>query len=260
MKIAIATIAYNTPRESIFRLWETAFQDEGKHHIVGHLFLHSHHDETKRACYEAKDSFKLCLYDYGVNRGVATSWNDAQINGFETGADVVIICNDDIYFSEGDIDKLATKAIQNPDRYMVSCAGYHIVLDTWRPSHGYSCFALNKIALTKIGCFDQNFHPAYGEDLDHHRRATMLGLVEENCSDTMVYHAGSATIRRDEQLSLANIASQMKNHEYFRLKWGSNDHKGGYAYPFNNPEFDLYIAPKNRHRPYGPYDRKDVLR
>jgi hypothetical protein len=141
---------------------------------------------------------------------------------------------------------------------MVSVAGYHDKLEEYRVSHGYSCYAINPIALEKIGCFDENFAPAYGEDLDHHRRATLLGLVETNCPDTNVIHGGSMTISRDEILSLENMSTQRRNGEYFRLKWDSESIEDGYKRPFNNPAFGLKIEIEDRSAPYPGYNRKDI--
>lgn len=259
MKVYVVTVAYNSGF-GLYRLIDTAMADSTKHEIVCCVITHSDHPETIEVAYMATRDFGIELHDIRKNRGIARSWNDGMIQGFEWGADTVIICNDDIAFSPGDIDKMARKAKANPKNYIISCAGYHEGLNEMRKTHGYSCFALNPISMEMVGCFDENFWPAYLEDLDHHRRATLLGLVEENCADTMVWHQGSATIANDPILSLDNMVTQNKNIRYMQDKWSSQTHEGGYRYPFNSKFYSLRIAPEDRHHPYGPWDRKDIPR
>src|SRR5205085_1350846 len=84
--------------------------------------------------------------------------------------------------ARGDLDGVAAKAMRCRERYIVSCAGPHQRLGRFLPSHGYSFFAVNPIAIETIGCFDENFFPAYCEDQDYARRAALAGLSEENCA------------------------------------------------------------------------------
>lgn len=163
MKVSIITVAYNMPHYTK-ELFETAMQDADKQEIDFYLFLHSMHEETVEMCNWLYSNYPCHYYDYGTNRGLSLSWNDGMLEAFEKGADLVLIANDDINFSAGDIDKIAKKAYNNRDKYMVSVAGFHAGDGKRNPSHGYSCFALNPIALEKIGCFDENIFPIYFED------------------------------------------------------------------------------------------------
>ncbi len=261
MKVNIVTTAYNSI-EYLRKLIHTSQLDADKHDILLSIFLHSREARTIEVIQQAiNDQYPILFFAFGENRGLARSWNDGLLHGYyNLGADVVIIANDDIYFSPRDVDKIAQKAVQCRGNYMVSVAGYHDYLEEHRVSHGYSCFAMNPIALEKIGCFDENLFPAYMEDIDNHRRATLAGLVEENCADTNVIHEGSCAIRHDAILSLANMKTQMANQTYFRIKWDSDSHLGGYPVPFNNPKFDLRIDPETRHAPYPGYNRNDISR
>lgn len=257
MKATIVVPAHSCG-ENIVDLYHTAMLSSDEVDIDFIIFLHSNHRETIESCEMLSEKYDNIDYrPYGFNRGLSVSWNDGMLDGFERGADTVIVSNDDIKFSTGDVAIITRKAIACRDNYMVSCAGFHVECNEWRPSQGYSCFALNPIALEKIGCFDQNLFPAYLEDIDHHRRATMLGLVEENCPDTNVTHLGSMTIKADFTLSWFNKHTQTLNFEYFRRKWDVINHEGGFAYPFNDDQFGLKIEPKNRAVPYPGYDRTD---
>jgi hypothetical protein len=99
------------------------------------------------------------LHAHGRNRGLSRTWNDGLLAGYADGADVVIITNDYVRFGPGDLDRLAQAAADQRDRYIVSCAGPHGRYGQRMPSHGFSCFAINPIALGVIGCFDENIFP-----------------------------------------------------------------------------------------------------
>jgi GT2 family glycosyltransferase len=179
-----------------------------------------------------------------------------MLQGYRDGADVVVITNDDVVFAPSDLDALASAAASDRERYIVSCAGPHGRYGCRLPSHGYACFAINPVALDRLGCFDQNFFPAYCEDQDYSRRAALAGLHEGNCANTNVFHAGSTAIFSDQDLRIRNSRTQALNMSYYRRKWGGNGDNERYRYPFNDPAFDYRIPPDRRERPYGPgYDR-----
>lgn len=257
MKVNIINIAYGLP-EANKKLFETAMLDSDKHDISFQLFLHSKKPETVEMCEFLAKEYPCVYYPYGKNRGLALSWNDGLLAGYgELEADIVLIVNDDVYFSQGDIDKMVTKAVNCPQNYMVSVAGFNAAHGKDIPSMGYSVFAMNMISLEKIGMFDENIFPVYGEDQDHHRRAHLLGLVEANCNDTHVFHAGSMSIKKDPILARQNMVTQSRNRQYLLAKWASETLEGGYKTPFNEKKFNCYISPEVRHAPYPGFNRVD---
>jgi GT2 family glycosyltransferase len=222
------------------------------------LHLHSADRATAAACAELGHRDEVILHAHGTNRGLSRTWNDGLLTAYAEAADVVIVANDDLRFGPGDLDQLAEAAADQRDRYIVSCAGPHGRYGRRMPSHGFSCFAINPIALEVIGCFDENFFPAYCEDQDYSRRAQLAGLHEANCPDTEVFHAGSTAIFSDEAVRVRNAYSHALNMQYYRRKWGGHGDDEQYAHPFANPGLGLRIAPERRHMPYGPpYDRMD---
>jgi GT2 family glycosyltransferase len=254
MKIALVVAAYNSPK--IVELFASA--TGGSHELEFRVFLHSKHPKVLEATGRIASSAGVICYPYHVNRGLSKSWNDGILASYDDGADVVLVANDDVMFSSGDALKIAEKALRHRNRYLVTAAGFHDYFARRVASHGYSCFAINPIALETIGCFDENFFPGYCEDQDYAYRARIAGLSEENCPDTMVHHAGSQTIRIDPELHRQNRLTQSRNLEYYRRKWGGHGDQEQYFHPFNNPDLRPYIAPADRHSPYGPlYDRAD---
>jgi GT2 family glycosyltransferase len=255
LNVGLVTIAFNSG-DAAGRMLERA--RSSAHSVRLHLFLHSSHGHTQAECERLAGSDDVVYYPYGLNRGVSTSWNEGILAAYAEGADVVIVVNDDIEFSEGDIDRLARTARDHAECYIVSCAGYHGRLQARLPSHGYSCFAINPVALEALGCFDENFFPAYCEDQDYAYRARLAGLHEENCPGTAVLHHGSSTIYADAELYRQNALTQRRNIAYYGRKWGGPAGAETFTRPFDRPEFGPRIAPDRRHAPYGrAFDRTD---
>ena len=255
LRIGVVVIAYNQPAWTE-RLVTSAF--DAASDVRVHLFLHSSDHATRAICEQLAERPEVRYYPHGENRGVSRSWNDGMLDAYADGADVVIVANDDVLPAAGDLDRVAGKAVRCRDRYIVSCAGPHERLGRSLPSHGYSFFAVNPIAVETIGCFDENFFPAYCEDQDYARRAALAGLSEENCPDTAVVHGGSSAIYADAALALQNRTTQLRNIAYYMRKWGGDAGREHFDSPFGNPAFGLRIDPEDRAQPYGPgYDRTD---
>lgn len=261
MKVGIATIPYNQP-DLLRKLVDTAMEWTD-HWIEFHLFRHSRIKDVVLTCDEIVRSYPdhVLYYPYGFNRGVATSWNDALTMMQMSDCDVMILCNDDIYFTEGDIDKIVAAAMEQRQAYAIFCAGYNAYHKTNINCHGMSCFAMQPIAIETIGYYDENFFPAYNEDVDYARRAARSGLVPFIVSDTNIWHRGSAAITDSKELGQQNYITHGLNNEYWKNKWGcpvSEDPTTGYKYPFNNPKFHPYfIGEDQRRAPYPPFNRTD---
>jgi GT2 family glycosyltransferase len=255
MKITVVVICYSSIAcvQSLRAVREDTCQE-----LECELFLHSRQPAVEQGCAEFASYSEVHYRDYGVNRGVSTSWNEGILAAQERGADVIIVVNDDIAFAPRDIEKLAARAVAHRGSYIISCGGTHLGYGRRIPSMGYSCFAINPVALEKVGCFDENIFPAYCEDQDYAYRAQLAGLHEENCADTDLTHMGSASIRSSPLLMAQNALTQARNMNYYRQKWGGIAGEESFRVPFNNPRLSIRIAPENRERPYGPaYDRWD---
>jgi len=256
MRIGIVTIAYNLPH-LLQKLFDTAISDE--HEIIYYLFGHTKDKEMIDLCFQLEHRFspRLTYFDFQKNRGASTSWNDGIISAQFDRCDVTMIVNSDIWFSEGDIDKLADYTVGHRNNYMISCAGWHDGFDKAFPSQGHSCFTLNPIALERVGFFDVNFFPAYMEDCDYSRRAFLAGMHEENCADTMVHHYGSACVQNDSVLAEQNTLTHQRNHGYYKEKWGGKNGEEIFVMPFNDSHYNHYIPEGVRHNPYPEYARTD---
>lgn len=139
----------------------------------------------------------------GHNLGVSASWN----LGMKVTPQAAwwLIVGSDVTFGPGDLAKL--------DELVVPDSDAHYFLD------GMSCFAITAVTLSAVGYFDENFHPAYDEDLDWHRRALLVGSERVNPPFTGT-HVGSATIRSDPLLRAQNGPTHGANDAYYARKWG----------------------------------------
>lgn len=154
------------------------------------------------------------------NLGVAASWN--LIMKLTPTAPWWFISNSDIKFAPGELARVS--------REMDGFSGVAKLV-------GLSAFALGREAITKAGWFDENFVPAYCEDVDWDRRCLLAGVEVKDLEEgSKTFHAGSAVIGSNKHYQSENNRTYPENVGYYRLKWG-----GGlfgtvetYSTPFNN--------------------------
>lgn len=166
------------------------------------------------------------LVSPGTNIGVAASWNRILES---TQDDLgVVISNDDIELGEKTFEELSAALETHP----------------FVEGDGWALFGQTSGLTDAVGYYDENFWPAYYEDVDIEERLRRLGVAPFNPLSTPVKHHGWATTR-----SLGDAAwlaeGRARNHAYFLRKWGGesrahrwNGHPGIFQYeePFNgNP-------------------------
>lgn len=255
MKIAIILTLYALTEEP-----RLLFERANAENVTWHLFQNSGNEAVSEMCYQLamQHGYKRVPHYYNPsNPGLAHAWNTGLGLAYDSGADVVMIANDDAIPEPGIVQKIAYTAFNNPDAYLVMCRmldkpSGHIV------NSQFGLCAINPIALETIGYFDQNFFPVYWEDIDYYRRASLAGLETHLIEDIGVTHLGSSTIKAVRALARQNAETYRRNHEYYGRKWGSvviGNEK--YATPFNDPALGLKIEAGDRHAPYPGYDRTD---
>jgi len=271
MKIGIGIIAYNVAKELDGLLQSIA--GSATKDLQIYVYLHQHSTKEKEPevtaiCEEWENiAFRYFSVDYtyhGVNRGLSASWNDALYEGYEVDkCDVVLLVNDDISFLRGALDRFAKFAVSRRDAYMVTVMGYHHYYaqrtdlgqqPLW--GFGFSCFAVNPIAVETIGYFDTNIFPIYFEDCDYGRRGYLAGLQMAECKDAGIIHWGSLSAQVKGQEEMLAVKSPL-NAAYYTRKWGGLPGSGNDVYPtpFNDPNLKLTYSGGN---PF--YDRWDTPR
>lgn len=155
------------------------------------------------------------VIEAGHNLGVAASWN---LGMKVSPAGWWLIVNSDIVFGRGDLERLAKKVTRAPGLWCMK---------------DMAAFALTLETLDAVGTFDENFHPAYDEDLDYARRA-QLARVPIIKTGFTGEHEGSATIRADHRFTVRNAYTHPMNDQYYARKWGGRK-LGGETFdtPFN---------------------------
>jgi len=219
------------------------------------VFQHSHNQDVIGKCLALSLTVpNFNFYDYRENRGLATSWNDGLILSRE--ADAMIIMNDDVIMDRNDLLILASAAVEHREAGLIICRGLngpnrdHIDLD-------HVIFAVNPIAVEKVGYFDENYWPIYGEDVDYSRRCRLLGVPYYNAGETGIIHLGSTTIKTVPALNAQNMVTFPRNEEYHRLKHGGGYGHETFLHPFNDEQLSWKIESRMRHNPYPEYERRD---
>jgi GT2 family glycosyltransferase len=178
------------------------------------------------------------------NIGVSSSWN--LIIKSNLSAPYWLISNHDVSFTPGILEQFYNLA----NNY--SCNIIHGHAGDF--SNGsYELFLIKDSLISKIGLFDENFYPAYGEDTDYIMRIHNYNILNPNnqinkvfldtpffhgenlTSDPDCYHkSGSQTARQSQEIfnKLQNI--NIINFEYMNKKWGDEWRMTNpYRFPMN---------------------------
>lgn len=253
VNIHIILIAYALP-DDVWALFESLNGDD----VTWHLYLHSRAPDILAACRRIALHPNVFYNAYGINRGLAKSWNEGLLAAYARGADVALIANDDVSATRADLHKIAAAAYAQRDAYLVTGSGMDAQLRV-QGDMLLALAAINPIALEGVGCFDENFFPIYYEDVDWYRRATLAGLRRHTVKDTVLIHAGSKTLRTltTEGARAAHEWTFKRNRDYYTRKWGGDKGDEQFTTPFN-AEFGYRIAPDARHAPYPGHNREDI--
>lgn len=253
MNVGLVTIGYNLPGATR-RLIDSALKD-CRFDVTFLVIGHSQFPDKVAELEELAERPDVVYLGYGINRGLAKSWNEGILWGFEQGFDAVLVVNEDVQFGPGDVGKLATFAVERRDAPVVMGRAYHHSEKSWAWSE-YGCFVVNEVAMETLGCFDENFFPIYCEDSDYRRRLKLSGLLPAFCEGTEIVHGGSRSL---EQIEVArqNSTTYVRNRQYYRRKWGGEAGAESFERPFGDQRFSLFIDPRVREAPYPGFNRCD---
>jgi GT2 family glycosyltransferase len=253
VRVLLVTIGYNLPGATR-KLLESAKQDchsELSFLVISHASLSEKVEELESLSHWPDVEYR----GYGVNRGLAKSWNEGMLWGLAQGFEVVLVVNEDVVLSPGDVDRLAECSVQRRECPLVIGRAYHESENKWEWSE-YGCFAVNPVMLQTLGCFDENFFPVYCEDSDYRRRLKLMGLSPAFCEATRIWHGGSKSLQQPE-VARQNQLTYARNRHYYLRKWGGDAGSEQFDRPFGDPRFSCYIDPRIREAPYPGFDRTD---
>ena len=192
------------------------------------IFTHSNNQDTLDIIESIKADpaykNKIIVKDYRKNRGLAKSWNEGINWGIKNEYNVIIVSNDDIlFYTKDDYYRFVKEIyeIQKSNIGVLKLRGHNNKLKRFVSDHGFAIFGVNINAFQKVGGFDENYIPAYFEDLDYANKLKKHNYVEE-VSSIQVDHYGSHTLHSDKLLNEMNHKFFLKNKEYYYNKWGEN--------------------------------------
>jgi hypothetical protein len=167
---------------------------------------------------------------YPQNYGVPGSWN----LGVAKGADYTLILSTAVRFTTKSIAQVLEKIPEQAKDTQAIYEGYHMV-------------AFSKEIFKKIGLFDENFYPGYGEDADWGRRLDLANIRPES-----FYDAGNTTIgsglNKRSGTWIWDDTSPLRTGRmdaYLYHKWGGPPYQ--YEHPFGNPDNPLSYWPSVHH-------------
>lgn len=184
---------------------------------------------------------------------LAKAWNDGAKAAFADRCDYVVVCNDDILFSPDTIDamidvyelehKAHRVAMVTPNNIKLQLLNPYDIRDYVRPNDPYtysehpnfSCFLIAPDFFDLLGTFDENFRPAWYEDNDMHRRATLLGYKLIMTTAAPHVHIGGVSTSM-----IPEVVHSDNSKEYYIRKWGGVP----YSHP-DGPQKEYFLTPFN---------------
>lgn len=184
--------------------------------------------EDIRVIDNSKDGFipqqKVSVYrdPDGHNLGIARSWNIGAREVVEKQYDYLLIMSSAMLF--GPMKEITL--MEQLRRYR----GENVIESD---GHSWHLVALHRRLFEKIGYFDENFYPAYFEQIDWCYRLEVLGL--QGAWPRVWVNALSTTVGKYSYLTLAPPLL-----EYYRQKWGGDKGEEKYKLPFKDKPMDYF--------------------
>lgn len=178
---------------------------------------------------------------------LAASWNRALDFVWDQGGTEALVVNNDVRLHQATIFFLSL-AMKQTKAFFVSAVGvndeaqlgFGLLLDqiaTQRGGPDFSCFLISK-ACHDHWRFDENFIPAYCEDLDYHRRLLLAGEGARIFSVNVPYlHLAAQTLKQIDPAKAESIKRSIEQNSraYYSRKWGGPVNQETFYTPFNSP-------------------------
>ena len=162
----------------------------------------------------------------GDNIGVAGAWNVLCEMAFRTYSHALIL-NDDIYLksTEYEMNSIADGMIEDNVDFFACHRDYD-----------FSAFLISARCFTKVGQFDDNFVPAYLEDMDYLYRMSLhaeVGTIKYDFVPALnpLIFRRSSTLEKEPELISGYI---QKNLAYYEKKWGGKVGEEKFKEKFGN--------------------------
>lgn len=155
------------------------------------------------------------------NLGCGPSWNHVMKNSEGPW----LFAGSDVKMLPGMLASLDETLEKNPDAGIIC-------------GNGYNAFLMTKTGVEKVGYFDENFYPAYFEDVDHFRRVGLSGVKAVGVEGFQIVHGeapywGSSTVKSNSEYDRKNAITFQNNQNYYVKKWGGLPTQEKFQRPFN---------------------------
>ena len=138
------------------------------------------------------------------NLGVAASWN-LILSSFPQ-APIALLINNDVTLAPGVLGAAMARLNANRPQF----------LPLMPDPNGFSAFLITALCWDRLGLFDPNFHPAYGEDLDYRDRLRATPEVDQ--LDGSFAHGAMAELNNEHSATIASDAFlEQQNRSSFAL-------------------------------------------
>lgn len=188
---------------------------------------------------------------------LAATWNCALKFVWAIGGEVAFVVNNDVRLHQDTLKWLELVQVRESALF-VSCVG--VTADQFNPNYGYdythffdvhsdrenagyllhrggpdfSCFLISKECHQRFR-FDENFIPAFCEDLDYHRTLMLAGEGKRIFSINLPYlHLSSQTLKHVDPHRRQHIEQTINNisRAYYARKWGGSVNQEKFYAPF----------------------------
>lgn len=191
---------------------------------------------------------------------LSATWNRALDAAWAGGAEWALVVNNDVRLHSQTVQWLR-HILERERALFVSCVGVtaeqfdsavtYTDYDFWdahsemeryagqlisRGGPDFSCFLISKACHARFK-FDEQFIPAFCEDLDYHRRLMLAGEGVRIFSVNLPYlHYASATLKALPQAEADKIRQQIESvsRVYYAKKWGGPVNAERYLVPFGH--------------------------
>jgi hypothetical protein len=190
---------------------------------------------------DASGYFERIVVEKYPNLGCGASWNHI----IRTMPGSWLITGSDVQFKPGSVVKVVQTEEANPDASLIC-------------GDGYSVFAMTKVGKEGLGFFDENYWPAYFEDVDHWRRVVLSGAKAVHADGFEFVHGeppdwGSCTVNSDPSLKAKMSKRFGELGAYYQKKWGGPPGKEAFKSPFNrNGDLRDWKVDPDLRKAFGP--------
>lgn len=166
------------------------------------------------------------------NLGVARSWNLGVERMYDVGADWLVICSAACRFGVRGGEDLLDALEEHEGALAVEAAhgiGWHLI-------------AIARSTFDAVGRFDENYWPAYMEDIDFGRRVHCWLGDEPPWWPKVSIDVAIAGFSHGVDLGGA-VVHHDRLEKYYRQKWGGGRGEERYCQPFGNKSLSYWPEP-----------------